>query len=765
MFRFATPLLLLLLIITAASAEIRVHGYVADAGSGETLIGANLNVLNQPHGAATNIDGYYVIVGLDPGLFQIRVSYQGYKPADFDLIVNENDDVYQDFQLEASTLILEEVVVTTERETQELQKMEVYTGEVRLNKAMMRMTPMLIESDVLRSFMYIPGVLPSNDFSSDLNVRGSSGSENLIMLDGVEVYNPNHMGGIFSSFIPSTVKHADLHRSSYGAENGGRLGAVMNIVTKEGNRREFNTDITLGLLSSSLLLEGPVSSLGSWMVAGRRSYLDLAVKAFTDMELPYHFTDFQARSNFDISQNDRLSFTGYYGDDVFDLGSIKFSYGNRAFMGNWRHIHNSALFSKLICSYTRYTSSFDFGGEEMLREENALNDITLRALTEYHRQDKFYLEGGIVLKEVKTYYDFWYATRHEVEMDMDMSEFSTYLRATWKPNARWIIEPGLRLASYRTEKMLEFENNKIYLRLEPRLGAKYFVTDRLRLKAAWGFYNQALNKATRDGMFYSAVWTTLDSTAAPASAYHYALGLEFDVDESTFLEIEGYFKDMFKLRELKIGELAPEYKYTALDMFHLGTGNAFGVDVALQRTRGRWTGQAGYSISWAYRLFEELHDGNSYYTAWDKRHSLQLLSSFRTSYQEKPRRWPFIKWGIFRYNETDLNVTLQSSSGPRYNEPGMAYFIESDGSRGSELFHSWNNYNGSRLNPYLRIDLAYSWIHNRPTGSFQMKLGVMNILNLPNYWSVSFDESENPPEEIKTRGAPLMPSFELNWRF
>ena len=662
-------------------------------------------------------------------------------------------------------MILDEVVVTTERETQELQKMEVYTGEVRLNRAMMRMTPMLIESDVLRSFLYVPGVLPSNDFSSDLNVRGSSGSENLIMLDGVEVYNPNHMGGVFSSFIPSTVKHADLHRSSYGAEHGGRLGAVMNIVTKEGNRKELSTDITLGLLSSSLLLEGPAGKYGSWMVAGRRSYLDLATRAFTSNEIPYHFTDFQARGNYDFSQNDRFSFTGYYGDDVFDLGSIKFSYGNRAVTGNWRHIHNSALFTKLICSYTHYTSSFDFGGEEMLREENTLNDITLRALTEYHWQEKFYFEGGIVLKEVNTFYDFWYSTRHEVEMDMDMSEFSTYLHVTWKPTARWIIEPGMRLASYRTEGMLEFKNNSHYLRLEPRFGAKYFVTDRLRLKAAWGFYNQALNKATRDGLFYSAVWTTLDSTAAPASAYHYALGLEFDVDESTYLEIEGYFKDMAKLREMKISELADEYQYTALDMFHLGTGNAFGVDLALQRTRGRWTGQAGYSISWAYRQFKEVHDGDAYYTAWDKRHNLQLLSSFRTSRRERPRRWPFIKWGIFTYNETDLNLTLQSSSGPRYNEPGMAYFIESEGSRGSEYFHTWNNYNGSRLKPYLRLDLAYAWIHSKPTSTFQMKLGVLNILNMPNYWGITFDESENPPAENKTKGAPLMPSFELNWRF
>jgi len=765
MTRFYSSLLLLFLLTGIAAAEIRVYGYIVDAGSREPLIGANLNVLNQPYGAATNLDGYYVIVGLPPGLHEIRVSYQGYKPADFNLVVNEFDEIYQDFELEASPLVLEEVVVTTERETQELQKMEVYTGEVRLNKAMMKMTPMLIESDVLRSFLYVPGVLPSNDFSSDLNVRGSSGSENLIMLDGVEVYNPNHMGGVFSSFIPSTVKHADLQRSSYGAEHGGRLGAVMNIVTKEGNRREFSTDITLGLLSSSLLLEGPAGGLGSWMLAGRRTYLDLASKAFTDTEIPYHFTDFQARGNLDLSQDDRLSFTGYYGDDVFDLGSIKFSYGNRAVTGNWRHIHNSALFSKLICSYTRYFSSFDFGGDEMLREENALNDVTLRALTEYHWRDKVYLEGGIVLKEVKTFYDFWYATRHEVSMDMAMSEFSTYLRLTWKPTYRWIIEPGLRLASYRTEKMLEFENNRYYLRLEPRLGAKYFLTDRLRAKAAWGFYNQGLIKATRDGMFYSAVWTTLDSTAAPASAYHYALGFEFDVDESTFLEIEGYFKEMAKLREMKIGELADEYNYTAQDMFHFGDGNAFGVDLALQRTRGRWTGQAGYSISWAYRQFDELHDGDPYYTAWDKRHNLQLLSSFRTSYQEKPRRWPLVKWGIFKYNETDINLTVQSSSGPRYNKPGMAYLIESGASRGSELFHTWNNYNGSRLDPYLRIDLAYAWIHNKPNSSFQMKMGVLNILNLPNYWSITFDESVNPPEENKTKGAPLMPSFELNWRF
>ncbi len=762
----------LLLCVTQLQGASRIHGYVVDSESREPLIGANLQVADEPGGASTNLDGYFVIVGLAEGSYRLSASYQGYRRRTVPVDLPASRDAYLEVELEPTTLALEEVVVTAEQETRDLQRLEVYAGNILLDRETIRTAAPLIERDVLRSFQTIPGVLPSNDYTNELNVRGSSGDETLILLDGVEVYNPNHMGGIFSSFIPSTVKHALLRRSSYPAQHGGRLGGVMYVATREGDRERLSTDISLGMLSSSLMLGYPVPGLdkASMMLALRRTYVDWATRAFTSEELPYYFTDFQGRANWDIDTWDRVSLTGYWGDDVFKGGSIDFGYGNRAGNLNWRHIWSSSLYTRTILAFTRYRAELDFGGREGYLEQNTLNDWSARVLFEYHRDATLYTEAGLLVKTIDTNYDVWAGNVHIWDVRQTMAEISLYARARWRPWPVLILEPGLRLALYRTEEIFK-RDAEGYARLEPRLGLKYFISDRLRAKLAWGLYNQAIQKYRRDGSTFSSVWTVSDSTMSPAHAIHWTGGVELDLDDDTVLELEAYHKNLNAVREGRVmGRHRSGDSIYNDRVYHIGNGEAFGLDLSLLRNRGDWTGRLGYSLSWAVRRFDEINDGRPFYASWDKRHNFNLAAKWNLRFK-KTRGFPFSKWlRLFRYNEAALGLGLRLASSPRYTRPWSATYLGDEGLNYDEgRIHNYGAKNAHQLSAYSRVDLAWTFVHRKPQSLFELKIGMLNLFQSPNYWGVHFDndpEAENEvPQEEQIPGIERMPSIEFTWSF
>jgi hypothetical protein len=764
--------LLLLAGVAIEAGAARINGFVLDAASGEALIGANIRVLDASAGAATNIDGYFVIVGLQPGRFELEASHQGYRSVREAVVVVSDLDAFVELRLESAPFYLQEVVVTAEKSLQELQRTEVFAGSVRLERQQLEMAPPLIEKDILRAFQTVPGVLPSNDFSSDLNVRGSRADENLILLDGVEVYNPNHLGGLFSAFIPSAVKHADLLRSSYPAQHGGRLGAVMIVSSREGNRQNIDTEISLGVLSSSLVLSGPLKRGGrsSWLLAGRRTYIDLATRLFTESEVPYHFADFQGRFNWDLGPRDKISVTGYWGDDVLDTESLDFGFGNRAANVNWRHIWNTRWYSRTIAAFTRFRSELDFGGKETVLDQSHVNDWSVRLLLEYHHDQGLYLETGVVLKEIWTSYNNWVFNTHKWDVDFPMSQVEAYAAATWRPHPLLIVEPGLRLVDYRAARLLDEGDD--HLRFEPRLGVKALLSDRMRVKLAWGVYHQALQQFRRDGSTFSFLWVAIDSTSNPARAIHWTAGVELDLSPGTTAELEGYYKSMDEVSEARalIADHSAEDPTWNTMLFHYGSGEAFGLDLDLQRTQGFWTGRVGYSLGWAVRDFDELNDGQPFYASYDKRHNANLVLN-RAFVHGREKGFPFSRWlRFFRYNESALGLTVRYGSGPRYTRPYSATWLGGEGLNTEEsVIHNFGSLNSNELAAYSRVDLAWSWIRRLEGSYFECRLGLLNLFNNPNYWGVEFDYTERletgEPVTVKTEGVRRLPSLELNWRF
>jgi hypothetical protein len=778
--RWALGVLCGVLLFTLPGWAGRLHGHVVDNTSGEALIGASVNVLAPDgaggekalRGAATNLDGYFVITGLQDGACTVVASYQGFETLRLPASVKGEGGPLLEIRLVPGSVAMATLQVTAEKTEQELQQEQVYAGNIRLDKKQLDLAPVLIQRDLLRSLLTIPGVLPTNDFSSDLNVRGSRADENLVLLDGVEVYNPNHLGGVFSAFIPSAVKHTDLMRSSWPAQYGGRLGAVLQVTSREGNQEELDGEIGVGILATTLQVSAPTAGLdnSSWLLALRRTYVDLATRAFTSSELPYHFTDAQMRFNWDVGEQDRLSMTGYFGDDVFDAASLRFTFGNRATNLNWRHVWNTRWYSRAILAWSRFRTELDFGGRETVFQTNHINDLSTRLQLEYHHDDELTLESGLSAKTLETDFQSWIFNSHKWDVQKQMSELALYAQASWRPHPLLIVEPGLRAVLFRAGGLADDDAYHV-TRLEPRVGLKAHLDENLRLKLAWGLYNQGLQQFRRDGSTFNYIWVAMDRSSRPARASHWTAGVEWDVAPGTLLEVEAYHKALDHVAEAKPQQedhLASDPS-TNDDLFYHGRGEAFGGDVSLRRSQGLWTGQAGYSLGWAVRQLADVNQGKPFYAAFDKRHNLNLQVS-RAFPHSTLKGWPFRRYlRFFRYNESSAGLTWRLSSGPRYTQPESAIWLGGDGLNGEEgIVHAYGDLNAEELAAYSRVDLAWTFTHRKAASSFECRMGLLNLFNSPNYWDVSFDYVTNPggqPRQLLSEGIRRLPSLELTWSF
>ena len=297
----------------------QVYGFITDSTSGEALIGANVFIRESGQGMATDNNGYYVLSNIAIQEAQLVVSYVGYKRYEKSINFSEISSQNYNIALQPESIELMQVDVTAE-EIERLNKIE--PSRVNLSPRILKAQPSLAEPDIFRTIQSLPGVLTTSEFSTGLVIRGGNTDQNLILLDGITVYNPSHLGGLFSNFIVDAVKDAELIKGGYNAEYGGRLSAVLDIRSREGNRNKFEGSSSVSLLSAQTTLEGPFLN-GAWLVAGRRTYFDKILPLLpVSFDLPYYFYDLQGHVFTDLNEKDRISLSFYRGVDDLEFKEI-----------------------------------------------------------------------------------------------------------------------------------------------------------------------------------------------------------------------------------------------------------------------------------------------------------------------------------------------------------------------------------------------------------------------------------------------------------
>ena len=769
----------------AQHATGRISGYVKDAESGEPVMYANIILEDTIVGTASDIFGYYVIPNAVSGKQKLKVMMMGYTTESVEIIVNENADLRYDFELMPTVLEGEEVTVTAERQRF---KEKVEVSRVNLGLREIKNAPAFVEADLFRTIQLLPGVTSTNDFSSALVVRGGSTDENLILLDGIELYNPYHLGGIFSTFNASAISDAEFIAGGFPANYGNRVSSVLNITSKEGdskNGKLFSSsdfgqywDLSrvegeISLLSSKILAEGPIHN-GSWMWSYRRTYFNKLAELYylvtskeSDIDWKYYFWDTQGKLIYNINDENRLTFSTYLGRDVLamnfgesdDAVDFDWDWGNYTNSLQWRFVPNSKFLSTLSIANTNFqfdvnliTTETDSAGNEQNSEFiifNEINDWTIKEKIDWFISDKHTVTGGFEFKQLGMQFNFAFEDITFFNQDQKPFIFGGYLQDKWKLTPLFTLQPGIRVSKY------ELHDNIYY---EPRIGFKYLINDNLAVKGAWGKYYQFLFTTNDDDAILNIVdfWQPIPENYDAKSMQQFILGVEQLIKNKYSISLEGYYKPYSNVLTTNPNNDPADNS----DDYVEGKGEVYGIELLIRKNSGKLTGWIGYSYIYNKQEYDfnsdgkiTEHTGEVFSPQSDQPHSFNLVGNYRLN------------------KKNSFGLTISASSGRPYTPTIGFTYTQNSSSGGVDTYNNpYGNLtelkglkNSVRYPDYFRMDL--SWVRKiSPFGwDGNFKLQIINVTNHFNVLLYNWDLEDKVVEAIGM--FPLFPSIGVEFKF
>lgn len=735
-----------------------VSGYVRDASTGETLLGANVALVGTATGTVTNTSGYYTLP-VPAGAVRLSISYLGYATATRELTVAPGQSARLDVSLAPEDEDLDEVTVTGDAERREEVRR---VGVAELSTETIRQLPSVLEPDVFRSLQRLPGIKAASDFSSGLYIRGGSPDQTLILLDRTTVYNPTHFFGVFSTFNPDAIKDVRVYKGGYPSEYGGRLGSVVDIYNKDGNRVRRDGTVSVGLLASRALVEGPLgpkgeggTRRGSYMFAVRRSTLEplLAVLNNAGVDgLPerFHFYDLNGKVGVEVGANDRVAVSGYAGRDYVRVpfledANVELRYGNATTSLNWTHLFSPRVFSTFTATYSRYDSNpaFTIAGTRFDRPL-VLTDASLKgdlevAAGERHRVRAGFWGGSFNLRLTQSFNE-----RETFRARIHAPYVQGYVQDRWTPTDRVAVDGGVRAAYFHDGR---------YLRLEPRLNVEWKTTDRVRLQAGYGRYNQFLTLITSELFTGADLWLTAAEGVPPSYGDQVVAGVKTDLTRRLRLDVEGYYRTMRDLFEFDpyvsdpAGISYPEY-------FRFGSGYATGVEVLLEGTVRRVQGFLGYSWGVTRRRFPNAPQPNEpprdYAPKFDRTHDLNVVLSAPLG-----RGWKATPAFVF-------------GTGQAYSPAVASFEVNLDPFFSTPTRALVSNYQGERLPPYHRLDVGVTK-EGRFFGvaDYELQLQLLNAYGRKNPWFYFYrGRRDGSVERTRVNQIPIpLPNVALTLNF
>ena len=774
------PAFLLVLILSAISADaqtVTLSGVVTDSASGDAIPGATVAIYEENatesspmlRGAASNVYGFYSIPGVAPGRYLLVASSIGYRRRGVVIDVRVGQDNRRDIGLSEEVGEGEVVVVHGERGTEPATR---DIGTIELPVEYLPRLPMLGgESDILRTLQLLPGVQQVSEISSGLYVRGGSPDQNLTLLDEVVVYNPTHLAGFLSTFNSDAVKSIELIKGAFPAKYGGRLSSVLDLTMREGTKEGFAGAGGVSLISSRLTVEGPISDRSTFMVSGRRFYLDLLKNLMVDEEEApdYYFYDLNGKVNYELGPSDKLYLSGYHGRDVVTFGDdyedVDIDWGNTTGNLRWGHIISPSAFSSLSLSW----SSYEFNAKITERQPNSsetqsfavnsgIRDIRLKERVQIFPHEDHIVETGFEL------------TRHAssvraveiVSGDSTLSipdslglqnatsiEGGIYLQDEWNVSDRVAVNLGGRLTW--------FEKGS-YLYAEPRASMVYRYSPDLSFSGSYAEARQPVHLVVRNGLSLPTdTWFPATERIKPGFSRQFSLGLLGSVDEGTWdWSAEVYHKSLGNLYEFADTASFSPFVQVEEQLVE-GTGEAYGLELFLQKKLGDFTGWIGYTLAETRRTFPDLNEGKPFNPRYDRRHDLKLVLMYRLG-----ESWDFgMAWVYGTGQAYTVPTGHYAMIDPEYPE---SYYWEYDRNRYTER-------NAFRLPAYHRLDVNFSHSFEWFELPWRLSLNVYNVYNRRNVFSwylsqdYNYETGEVRPVIKQLTLFPVIPTVGLSFEF
>ena len=769
--------------------KLTISGIVYDQASNETLIGVSVYFPDLKSGTSTNEYGFYSIT-IPKGNYKISINYLGYKTINENISLSKKTS--KDFYLFEDTENLDEIVIETN-----IEKLNIKTPQMSVNKLSVKtikQIPVVLgEADIIKSIILLPGVTSAGEGASGFNVRGGSADQNLILLDEAIVFNSSHVFGLFSVFNPDVIKDVQLYKGGIPARYGGRLSSVLDIYQKDGNNKNFKITGGIGLVSSRLVLEGPIKKKkSSFLIGGRSSYAHLFLPLINNDNEAY-FYDLNSKINYRFDKKNNLFFSTYFGKDVFGINeSFIAKYGNNVVNIRWNHLFLDKLFSNLSLIYSDYFYglTIDFVGFEW---DSGITNYNLKYDFDHYIKDNFKLSYGINNIYTKFNPGEILPNREDSGIlpskltDKYANEFAAYLEASHKINSHFTLRYGIRYSNFSRlgqNEINTYENNspvifnqtlqkyesaiangvEIYKRsdvlasfnnFEPRVSFSFLLNDYTSLKASYNRMSQYLHLLSNTASPTPLdIWAPSGTFIKPQILDQYAIGYFKDIKDAQYsFETEVFYKDIQNRIDYINGANLVANNYIETVILN-GKARAYGLEVLLKKNEGKVKGWVSYTLSKSEQITTGrnenepgINNSKWYNTPYDKTHDLSINLSY-----ELNKKW--------KLSSNFLLQTGQPTNYPvgQYQLQGLNIPIYDD-----------NRRNADRLPSYHRLDLSATLT---PTKNRDRKwqgewvFGFYNIYNRKNAASISFTQNQETyrNEAIKTSIFGLVPSITYNFK-
>ena len=760
-------------------SRLTLSGYLLDADTGEPLIGAFLQDSLSGQGTFSNAYGFYSLT-LSAGNTALKAGYVGYQSARRNLNLRTGQRI--DFELQPS-LTLAEVIIYASDVSAQAAPAKIGTEEIWLREQ--AVTPGIGgENDVIKAVHNLTGVQTGADGYGGFTVRGGNVDQNLVLLDGVPVYNSSHALGLYSIFNPSTVSRTKVVKGVFPARYGGRISSVLDVRTKEGNNRRLSGEAEVGLLSASALIEGPiVPEKSSFLVSARRSFLDLYSRPIyrrqlesetSSGELSYFFYDVNGKINHRFNRRDKVYFSFYVGEDRFDdsfaeeirvnflppapelpdsVATLSVSrnrrWGNVIASGRWNHTFSDKLFANTTLTYTRFyfqnvqprqqINTIDKQPLDTLfnvRRFNSNNqDIAAKIDFDYHPSATHHLLFGasvtahrfqprIIQFEGNIPLDtFTQVVEGRVDRPaLNSAEYDAYVEDEWQVNERWRVNPGLRFSVMQSP-------GRTYYRTQPRFSFTYTAAENFYVQGAAGLMVQPVHLLTTTGQGRAEdLWVSATSRFAPIESRQISLGLEYHPGDFWNLSVEGYLKDMKNIISFQEGLIQNIDAQSWQNVVVSGTGTARGLEFNFRKVSGRFTGGLSYTLASTTRLFAARNQGKPYRHQFDRRNNLNADLHWKAG-KKISVFWAFV------YQSGSLTSVPQASY--LFTQPSLLFPFQGQ-------VPVYSGLSNVELPPYHRMDAGVHFNWAEKPIKHQLKIGIYNFYNRqnPSYYTVS-DECSN----------------------
>ena len=792
-----------------------ISGTIIDRATGETLIGATVVDLRSKQGTVSNVNGRYSIT-LRSDTVEMRFSYVGYQPQIRTFLLDENKEI--NISLDNSSN-LQTVTITADRvsspKSSQMSAIEIPIEHIKA-------VPVIFgETDVIKAVQLLPGVQSGGEGQAGMYVRGGGPDENLFLLDGVPLYNVNHLGGFFSAFNSDAVKNVTLYKGSFPAHFGGRLSSVLDVATNNGNDKEIHGGINVGNIAAKAYIEGPIiKEKTTFSISARRTYLDALIQPFLQFTRAegivttagYYFYDFNAKLSHKFNDHSRLFVSYYMGDDVvyarvktserytamYDERSfirLRYNWGNIVSSVRWNYAINPKLFMNLTGSYTRYRNDIGLTLEEEYWSGNnnvynasmgmgynsGIEDYTLRADFDYAPNPDHTIKFGgstvlhtfrpetmsMSMHETQTgsTYDDDYNYNFDTivgESTVHATELNMFIEDDWKINDAIKVNAGLALSGFSVQ-------DKFYPSIQPRFSGRVMLTDELSFKAGYAYTTQYLHLLSNSSISLPTdLWVPVTAKIPPMNAQQVAAGFAYNFRYLFDVSLEGYYKHMNNLLEYKDGASFFGSSVGWEDKVCLGEGWSYGVEFLVQRTVGKFTGWLGYTWSHADRLFNhegmELSNGEVFPAKYDRRHDLSIVAMYKFN-----DKWEAsVSWVYMTGNTATL--ALQTYEGETDEDYSSYWYDEYAMTTPLNYIEGRNNF---RMPAYHRMDASISYHKQKKHGIATWNLSVYNLYNRQNPYLVyasdryhyNYNGTLYQKALVQLSIFPILPSISYNYKF